>query len=105
MIRTTVGQAFLPAIELVSEGHSCPSRTNSNPLGGARMPRTRGFGQTRMSAPPKSRRPVLLRSPEKIGHTPLSPLVGCRLPSHGLTHLPLVPFPISNREANDAAAS
>src|SRR6185437_10497308 len=73
MIRTTVGQAFLPAIELVSEGHSCPSRTNSNPLGGARMPRTRGFGQTRMSAPPKSSRPLLFCLPEKLGTPPQLP--------------------------------
>src|SRR5665213_2660580 len=28
------------------------SRSNSNPLGGAGIPRTRGFGQTGMSAPP-----------------------------------------------------
>src|SRR6185437_3334587 len=41
MMSIMVGQAFLPAIELVSGGHSCPSRTNSNPLGGARMPHSR----------------------------------------------------------------
>src|SRR5665213_980700 len=54
------GGADIPVcLESVSGGRSCPPepiqhtpRVDSNPLGGAGMPRTRGFGQTGMSAPP-----------------------------------------------------
>jgi hypothetical protein len=51
-VRFLVGQAFLPAIELVSGGHSCPPDPTRIRSAG-RNARTRGFGQTRMSASPK----------------------------------------------------
>jgi hypothetical protein len=65
-----VGQAFLPAIELVSGGHSCPPEPTRIRSGGKNAS-AHGFGQTRMSAPPKPGIRLYLKPPENWAHPPL----------------------------------
>src|SRR6185437_1809977 len=61
------GGAGILACRRVGEwGTFLSLRTNSNPLGREGMPGTRGFGQTRMSAPPYTIPAPSVKLPRKI---------------------------------------